>query len=146
MELLAVLGEEGVLARHQAGGEQGSAFDYGSAFSRALTARTLAGPTVLVSGTAAIDAEGISEHVDDPQRQVTDTIQHAQAILAAGGCGDSDVVQAIMYCKTPEVETIVRREWAHLPWPQLIAVCDICRDDLWFETEVAACPPTSSRT
>ncbi len=145
MDLLAVLGAEGVVARHQAGGDQGSAYDYGSAFSRAVSARTLAGRTVLVSGTAAIDEAGNTEHLDDPEAQVADTIEHAQAILAAAGCGDSDVVQAIMYCKTPEVEQIVRRQCADLPWPQIIAVCDVCRHDLLFETELTACPGNSSK-
>ena len=145
MEFLAVLGKQGVLARHQAGGDQGSPYDYGSAFSRALTAHTLAGPTCLVSGTASIDVVGNTEHFDNPERQIADTIQHAQAILAAGGCGDDDVVQAIMYCKTPEIETMVRRMCADLPWPQLITVCDICRHDLWFETELAGCRPRSDK-
>jgi enamine deaminase RidA (YjgF/YER057c/UK114 family) len=141
MDLLAVLGKEGVVARHQAGGEQGSAYDYGSAFSRAVTARTLAGKTVLVSGTAAIDEAGYTEHLDDIERQISDTIHHARAILADGGCGDADVVHAIMYCKTPEVELAVRRQCADLVWPQIIAVCDVCRHDLLFETELTACVP-----
>ena len=75
MDLLAVLGKEGVVARHQAGGEQGSAYDYGSAFSRAVTARTLAGKTVLVSGTAAIDEAGYTEHLDDIDN-ILSALQH----------------------------------------------------------------------
>ena len=42
--------------------------------------------------------------------------------------------------KTPEVEQIVRRQCADLPWPQIIAVWDVCRHDLLFETELTACP------
>ncbi|MGD0091737.1 MAG: hypothetical protein ABSE73_17620, partial [Planctomycetota bacterium] len=39
-------------------GNQRSAYDYGSAFSRAAMARTPGGETVFVSGTAAINAQG----------------------------------------------------------------------------------------
>ena len=49
-----------------AAGNQNSAFRYGSAFSRAAKAATPAGETVYVSGTAAIDAEGRTQHIGDP--------------------------------------------------------------------------------
>jgi len=143
MDLVAMLHKGAILKRHQAGGDQGSAFDYGSAFSRALEARTLAGTTVYVSGTAAIDASGASEHIDDAQAQLADTIKHARAIVADSGCADGDVVHAIMYCKTPEVERIYREQFAaDVPWPVIVAVCDICRHDLLCEVELAAVRPS----
>jgi len=142
MDMVAVLDPAAILARHQAGGDQGSAFDYGSAFSRALEARTLAGTTVYVSGTAAIDPSGATEFLDDPVRQLDRTIAHARAILDEGSCTDDDVGHAIMYCKTPEVEAIFREQFADtVPWPTVIAVCDICRDDLLCEAELAAIRP-----
>ncbi len=142
MELVAFLDPGAIMKRHLAGGDQGSAFDYGSAFSRAVEARTLAGVTVYVSGTAAVDEAGDTEHLDDPTAQIADTIMHARAIVASAGCNDDNVVHAIMYCKTPEVERILREQFADVPWPQLIVVCDICRHDLLFEVELAACRPT----
>ncbi len=123
-----------------AGGDQGSAFDYGSAFSRGLQADTLAGRTVYVSGTAAINADGLTEFLDDIPAQVASTIDHVRAVLADMGCVDKDVLQAMIYCKTPEVEQNFRSQFADLCWPGVISVCDVCRDDLLFEVEVAASP------
>jgi len=121
-----------------AGGDQGSAFDYGSAFSRGLAADTLAGRTVYVSGTASIDADGLTEHLDNAPAQVASTIAHVRAVLADMDCTDKDVVQAMIYCKTPDVEQVFRSRFADLRWPGVICVCDVCRDDLMFESEVTA--------
>ncbi|HDZ21817.1 hypothetical protein LCGC14_0369000 [marine sediment metagenome] len=140
MDMVAVAGDNKIVERYLAGGDQNSAFDYGSAFSRAVRAETLAGSTVYVSGTAAINAEGASEHIDDAAAQIADTIGHARAVLADADCGDDDVVQSMIYCKTPEVEQEFHRQFGDLCWPQIIAVCDICRHDLLFEVEVTACP------
>jgi len=138
MDMVASIGN-GILSRFLTGGDQSSAFDYGSAFSRALEAKTPAGTAVYVSGTAAIDADGRTEHVGNSAAQIADTIKHARAALAEGGCGDDDVVQSMMYCKTPETEQVFRDAFGDLSWPQVIAVCDICRHDLLFEAEVTAC-------
>ena len=140
MDMVALAGNNKIIERYLAGGDQNSAFDYGSAFSRAVLAETLAGNTAYVSGTAAINAEGFTEHLDDNAAQIADTIDHIQAVLAEVGCNDDDVVQSMIYCKTPEVEQEFRKQFGDLSWPQVIAVCDICRHDLLFEAEVTACP------
>ena len=140
MDMVALAGDNKIIERYLAGGDQSSPFDYGSAFSRAVLAETLAGNTAYVSGTAAINAEGVTEHLDDNAAQVADTIGHIRAVLAEVGCNDDDVVQSIIYCKTPEVEQEFRKQFGDLSWPQVIAVCDICRHDLLFEAEVTACP------
>ena len=123
-----------------AGGNQGSAFDYGSAFSRALRAKAPAGEVVYVSGTAAIDADGKTVYVDDAPGQIEDTIANVRAVLANMDCTDRDVVHGIVYCKTEAVERIFREQFDSLPWPRIVLVCDICRADLLFEIEVTACP------
>ena len=141
MDLVAVIGEQRLVEKTLlAGGDQGSAFHYGSAFSRGLRAKTPAGSTVYISGTAAIDAQGRTEHLGDAPAQVVATIAHARAVLDNFGCGDRDVVQAIIYCKTPQVERAFRDQYGDLCWPRLVVVCDICREDLLFEVEVTACP------
>ena len=59
LELMAISdGGESIRSSHAAG-EQCSAFAYGSAFARAVVAPTPAGRALLVSGTAAIDPQGI---------------------------------------------------------------------------------------
>ena len=60
--------------------------------------------------------------------------------LAGNVQGDEDVVQALAYCKTAEVEETFKRLGRQLDWPWITVVCDICRDDLLFEVEAIAMP------
>jgi len=121
-----------------AAGNQDSAFKYGSAFSRAAQAATPAGETVYVSGTAAIGADGLTQHAGDPEAQIRSTIANVRAVLTERDCADSDVVHAIAYCKTPEVERVWERLQAEIGWPFVTVIADICRDDLLFEVEATA--------
>ena len=70
------------------------------------------------------------------------TLDCTNAVLDDLHCPRTDVVQAVAYCKTAEVEAGFRR-WQferHMPhWPWLIVRGDVCRDDLLFEAEVTAC-------
>jgi len=122
------------------GGNQGSAFSYGSAFSRAARARTPAGQTVYVSGTASIDADGRTTHVGDIEAQLKASIENVRAVLADMGCRDEDVTQAVVYCMTPDFEQVFHKQFGDLPWPRTVVVSDICRRDLLAEIEAAACP------
>jgi enamine deaminase RidA (YjgF/YER057c/UK114 family) len=141
MDFCAVLGREKPTLL-QAGGNQGSANRYGSAFSRAAVAATPGGKTVYVSGTAAIDAAGVTTHLDDARGQIEDTVVNVTAILRAAGCRSEDVVTALVYCKTPQVEQAFRAGWGDFPMPHIIAVADVCRDNLLFEIEATAMPET----
>ena len=140
LDLIAVSGRgEGVELRN-AIGDQHCAYEYGSAFSRASCAATPAGQTVFISGTAAIDAHGRTEHVGNPRAQIDDTIAHVRAALRDMRCTDADVVQSIAYCATPQVLELFRAAQADLPWPCLTMLADICRPDLLFEIEATAAP------
>jgi len=121
-----------------AAGNQDSPFRYGSAFSRATEAVTPAGETVYVSGTAAIDAEGRTQHIGDAQAQIQSTIENVRGVLTNTNCADSDVVQAIAYCKTPEVESVWESVRAEIGWPFVTIIAGVCRDDLLFEVEATA--------
>jgi enamine deaminase RidA (YjgF/YER057c/UK114 family) len=138
MDLFAVIEEESSIEYLDVGGNQQSAFDYGSAFSRATKVATPAGITVFVSGTASIGTDGKTLHVGDPQKQIEATINNVQAILKEFDCSDDNVVQAIAYCKTAEVEELYMENWSDLPWPTITAIADVCRDDLLFEIEATA--------
>jgi enamine deaminase RidA (YjgF/YER057c/UK114 family) len=140
LDLVAVVGERDSIRHYRAGGHQQSPCEYGSAFSRAARAVMPAGETVFVSGTAAIDAQGRTEYIGDARRQIEATIAHVRAVLRDMNCTDDDVVQAIVYSRTPEVEKVFRSEWKRLTWPCVLAIGDICRDDLLFEVEATACP------
>lgn len=139
MDFAAVLGEHSPRFL-LAASKQGPASKYGSAFSRAAVAQTPGGRTVYVSGTAAIDASGKTTHVGDIRGQIRDTLTNVWSVLADASCGGDDVVQAIAYCKTPQVEQAFREVSGGVVIPHLVAIADVCRDDLLFEVEATAMP------
>lgn len=139
LDFYAVKGPGTPIRRFDAAGKQRSAFEYGSAFARASEAVSPAGKTVFISGTAAIDLEGRTIFLDDIKGQIRVTLDNVIAVLRQLGCEPRDVVQAMAYCKTPDVEKEFRGRWKkNLDWPWVTCVSDVCRDDLLFEVEVAA--------
>jgi enamine deaminase RidA (YjgF/YER057c/UK114 family) len=144
LDAFAVFGEGRSVAYHAACGHQNCAYDYGSAFSRAAEAVTPAGRTVFVSGTAAIDSEGRTEYPESAVGQIEATIAHVHAVLRDWDCRDQDVVQAIIYCTTPEVRAAFDTAHRELNWPCVVVLGDICRTDLLFEVEVTALPGARS--
>lgn len=146
MDMTAVIKPERPIEYLQAGGKQQSAFEYGSAFSRASKACTPAGQTVFVSGTASIDAAGITTNIDQVKPQIIETIVNVQAVLSDMQCAEDDVVQVMAYCKTHEVEQIFRELDGKPDWPWVIMICDICRHDLLFEIEALVVPQLASKS
>jgi enamine deaminase RidA (YjgF/YER057c/UK114 family) len=140
MDLTAILKPQGRIEYIQAGGKQQSAYEYGSAFSRASKAPTPAGFGVFISGTASIDADGKTTNIDDARAQIEDTIVNVKAVLRDMDCPEKDVVHVMAYCKTPEVETLFRDLAGKPDWPWIPMICDVCRDDLLFEIEALAMP------
>ncbi|UCG49566.1 MAG: hypothetical protein JSU94_07255 [Phycisphaerales bacterium] len=138
IDLIAILEPSGSTEYLQAVGRQQCALNYGSAFSRAAKAATPGGETIFVSGTAAIDASGASTNIGDAPGQIDATIENVRAVLRDTACGDEDVVEAIVYCKTPEVEKVFESFRDRLPWPFVTVICDICRPELLFEIEATA--------
>lgn len=138
MDLFAVVEPADATEFLQAGGKQKSAFEYGSAFSRASRTPTPAGDTVFVSGTASIDAAGATTNIDDPAGQINDTIENVRAVLRDMKATDDDVVHVLAYCKTPAIESVFNTIKGKYDWPWIVTICDICRDDLLFEIEATA--------
>ncbi len=141
MDLIAVLEPANSIEYLPAAGRQHCPFKYGSAFSRAAVALTPAAKSVFVSGTACIDSEGKTAHINDPAGQISETIQNVRSVLNDVHCKDGDVLTAIAYCKNIEVEKIFKDIKRSLPWPLVTAICDICRHDLLFELEATAAVP-----
>ncbi len=141
IDFFAVVGSNGCVKRHEAAGRQRSANEYGSAFARAATAVTPGGKTVFISGTAAIDPAGTTCFKDDAAGQIQMTLDCVTAVLSQLSVSGGEVVQAMAYCASPRVrELFLARYAAALPWPWLTMIGDVCRDDLLFEVEAAACP------
>ena len=140
MDLTAVLGPADSIQFLGAVGKQQCALEYGSAFSRASRCVTPAGETVFVSGTASIDADGITTNVGDALGQINTTIDNVRAVLRDMNAADEDVVHVVAYCKTIDVEKIFDEVKGDYPWPWVTVICDICRPDLLFEIEATAMP------
>jgi enamine deaminase RidA (YjgF/YER057c/UK114 family) len=138
MDLTAVIEPRNALSYLDAGGNQDSAFRYGSAFSRGSRAVSPAGSTIFVSGTASIDAAGKTTNIGNPRAQIADTIQNVRAILQQMHCTDDDVVHSLIYCKTADIEQLFRKEFSDLRWPKITMIADVCRHDLLFEIEATA--------
>jgi enamine deaminase RidA (YjgF/YER057c/UK114 family) len=141
MDLAAVIGPDSKIDYLQTTQKQKSAFEYGSAFSRAASAATPAGRTVYISGTASIDASGRTTNVDDPEAQIRETIENVRTALHDMGCQENDFVQLTAYAKSTDVERIFNSLPESKSWPALTMVCDICRPDLLFEIEATAMKP-----
>jgi enamine deaminase RidA (YjgF/YER057c/UK114 family) len=140
MDLVAVVEPADCTQYLQVTGKQHCALNYGSAFSRASRSAMPAGQTVFVSGTASINAEGATTHIDDAAGQINATIENVRAVLSEMQCSEEDLVQVIAYCKTTEVEKVFEASRSVLNWPLITVICDICRPDLLFEIEAAAMP------
>lgn len=138
LDVFAVVDKNNTIQHLTEGGEQGSAFDYGSAFSRASSSATPAGKTVFVSGTAAVSMSGETEYTGNGMSQIDATMSHVRAILNDMGCTENDIVHSVVYCKTPDIEREFNKKYDNLPWPRIVVISDICRDDLLFEVEVTA--------
>ena len=140
MDLMAVLEPTDCTQYLTTTGKQQSAFDYGSAFSRAARSAMPAGDAVWISGTASINAAGDTTHIDDAPAQIDATIEAVRAVLAEMDTNEKDLVQVIAYCKTTEVEKAFEKTREALNWPWLTVICDVCRHDLLFEIEATAMP------
>ena len=118
---------------------QGDAYRYGSAFSRGVVLDTPFGPRAYVSGTASIGPDGRTRFVGDPHAQIEETLACVRAVLCeAFGGARPRIVQAVAYCKTPEVEHLFRAFWQPQLGPCLVVRADVCRPELLFELECIA--------
>ncbi len=139
MDLVALPQSPTPITYLQAGGKQQSAFDYGSAFSRAARAATPGGDTLYISGTASIDEDGKTTGLGDAEAQIRTTLINVKALLTDMDFDEQDVVQVMAYCKTPEVKQVFEAMTNRPDWPWITMICDVCRDNLLFEVEALAC-------
>ena len=140
MDLVAVLEPADSTQYLQVTGKQHCALNYGSAFSRAARSIMPTGDIVFVSGTASIDADGVTTNIGDAAGQINATIENVRAVLSEMQSSEKDLVQVIAYCKTTEDEKVFNSLKGSLDWPWITVICDICRPDLLFEIEATAMP------
>lgn len=120
---------------------QGSAYDYGSAFSRAVEITTAGGRSLHISGTASIALGGETVHLGDVRAQIELTMRVVAGILRAADMSWADAVRGIAYFRNAEDLSRWQAVSAAcgLPPGLVVALCaDVCRDDLLFELELEA--------
>ncbi|HEY3346041.1 MAG TPA: Rid family hydrolase [Nitrospirota bacterium] len=141
LDLIAVTGQGGQSVRQMSNPGQMDAFKYNSAFSRGAVIECSGGKTVYISGTAAIDEQGVSLHSGDAKRQMECTFKKVRALLAQEGAGLNDIASATVFLKKPEYAPLfheVLRELKLNGFPCVVMVADVCRDDLLFELDAVA--------
>jgi enamine deaminase RidA (YjgF/YER057c/UK114 family) len=145
-DLLAVRSPNGcpMDVRRLSNPRQSEAPEYGSAFSRGLALTTEGCRYLLVSGTASIDDQGRSVHVNDFESQAERTLDTVAALIGVGGGEIDDICQATAFIKRREdisdlKSILARRGMDRLP--VVYTVGDVCRDELLFELDATAVVP-----
>lgn len=140
-ELVAVDDEQDKIEYFEKVRNQNSAFNYGSAFSRATKVKLISKPTIYISGTAAIDRSGETEHINNSDAQIDTTIKNIETLLADANCTHDDIVQCMAYCKNIEIEKKINEMKTNHNWVINTIIADICRDNLLFEIEATCVSP-----
>jgi len=119
---------------------QNEAYSYGSAFARAMEVVLGGCRTVYVSGTASIDEEGRSIHLEDIDEQIKRTIHNIEALIGTRGLTGDDICQATVFVKRAEDAARFRELAAGTRLGQLgvCMVADVCRPELLFEIDAVA--------
>ncbi len=125
---------------------QNEAPEYGSAFSRGLSAATPRCRYFFVSGTASINEAGDTVHPGDFDGQTRRTLDNIESLLSSSGAAMDDICQATAFVKRPgdfiRLQSILKDRGLD-SLPLLYVVDDICRDDLLMEIDAVAMVPVT---
>lgn len=125
---------------------QNEAPEYGSAFSRGLSAVTPRSRYFFVSGTASINEAGATVHPGDFDRQTERTLDNIESLLSSSGASMDDICQATGFVKRREdfvrLRSILKSRGLD-SLPLVFVIDDICRDDLLIEIDAMAMIPVS---
>ncbi len=118
---------------------------YGSDFSRGLRVVEENKIALYVSGTASVDEDGRTAHVNNFAGQVERMLFNVETLLAAQHASFQHVLSAITYLKSPGDAPALRRMLRERDLenlPNALVHAAVCRPDLLCEIEVmAALPP-----
>jgi len=120
---------------------QKDAFCYGSAFSRGALIQNGDVSTFQISGTAAIDKQGMSLYPDDIRSQISCTLDKTEELLDQVGGSLADICAATVFVKRlgfiPVFWEIAAARGLD-NFPAVCIVADICREELLFEIDAEA--------
>ncbi|MBN2319056.1 MAG: hypothetical protein JXR49_08260 [Acidobacteria bacterium] len=120
---------------------QPSAYSYGSAFSRGICIEENGIWQLFVSGTAAIDATGLSLYPRDVEAQIRKTLEIVEALIGEKGAGFKDLRSATVYLKRAGDLSVYEKLAGRLgltDLPAVFVIADICRNELLFEMDALA--------
>lgn len=118
--------------------------EYGADFVRGMKTVEANKIGLHVSGTASIDEQGRTAHVDDIESQIDRMILNISALLENQGASFKDIVYAYNYLKDPADEQLLRDKFKQAGFegfPNIFVHAEVCRPDLLCETEVLAVLP-----
>lgn len=121
------------------------AAEYGADFVRGMKVVEANKIALHVSGTASIDEQGRSAHIDNFDAQAERMLVNIAALLERQGANYGSVVSAITYLKRAEDAAALRRKLSaagFAGFPHALVVAEICRPELLCETEALAVLPT----
>ncbi len=117
------------------------AYDYQSSFSRAVEITTPEYRHLFISGTASINSNGETAHINNTEAQIDLTFRVVEAILKSRSMSYSNVVRTIVYFKHKKSASALKQyydKYGLSPAQLIIGHNDICRENLLFEIELDA--------
>jgi len=117
---------------------QNEAYEYKSAFSRAVNVFCDATDLVYLSGTASLDENGKTCYQHDEVGQILYTLYCVSSLLKQKQMSLSNLCLATAYCKNQIVydKFVTIMDYLRIEDIPFLPVCtDICRDDLLFEID-----------
>jgi enamine deaminase RidA (YjgF/YER057c/UK114 family) len=145
-DLYALLNPQGVDVEVMHTPTLNEADEYGSSFSRGMKVALPEKTVLYISGTASVDEQGATVHLDDVRKQIERMLVNVRELLRPHGSSFADVVQVITYLKHANyLETFVDiwKEWGLVGLPNTFVEAGVCRPDLLCELEAIAIIPTA---
>jgi len=143
-DLYALLNPEGIPIEVMHTPTLNEADEYGSAFSRGMKVALPEKTVLYISGTASVDEQGATVHLDDVPRQIERMLLNVQELLKPHDSTFADSVQTITYLKSAEYLPIFQgiwKEWGLGNLPNTFVEAGVCRPDLLCEMEAIVILP-----
>jgi enamine deaminase RidA (YjgF/YER057c/UK114 family) len=146
VDLYALMDMEGAQVEIMCTPTLNEAPEYGSSFSRGMKLSLPEKTVLFISGTASVDEQGDTVHVDDLTKQIQRMLLNVKELLAPHGASFADLAQVITYLKHAsylEPFLDVWKQTGPADMPNSIVEAGVCRPDLLCEMEGIAVLPTS---
>lgn len=120
--------------------------EYGADFTRGMRMTEANKIALHISGTASIDEEGRTAHIDDIDAQIDRMILNIKTLLENQGASFDNIMYAYNYLKDTKDEQLLRDKFKAAGFegfPSVFVHAEVCRPDLLCETEVFATLPRS---